>query len=79
MFRQQNLKTSLTHIRAFPAASQMPRHTKAWKFNRPLSQNKEYFRTENLYKLRCLGAEIPHESRHTHDSIICLFWWRQGI
>ena len=33
----------LTHVRAFLAASQMPRHAKAWKFNRPVSQNKEPF------------------------------------
>ena len=39
----------LTHIRAFPAASQMPRHAKAWKFKRPLSQNEEPFRTKNLF------------------------------
>ena len=31
----------LTHIRAFPAASLMPRHAKVWKFKRPVSQNKE--------------------------------------
>ena len=56
----------------------MPRHAKAWKFNRPLSQNEEHFRTEHLYKLRYLGAEIPHESRHTHESVVYLFefWWR---
>ena len=33
----------LTNLRAFPAASQMPRHAKAWKFKRPVSQNKEPF------------------------------------
>ena len=35
MFRQQNLQKSvmfLTLLRAFPAASQMPRDAKAWKF-----------------------------------------------
>ena len=26
-------------------------HAKAWKFNRPLWQNEEHFRTENFYKL----------------------------
>ena len=25
----------LTHLRALPAASQLPRHAKAWKFKRP--------------------------------------------
>ena len=52
MFRLQNLTKSvmfLTHIRVFPAASYMPRHAKAWKFKRPLSQNEEPFRTENLF------------------------------
>ena len=33
----------LTHIRAFPAASQMSRHAKSLKFKRPVSQNKEPF------------------------------------
>ena len=33
----------LTHLGAFPAASQMPRHAKAWKFKRSVSQNKEPF------------------------------------
>ena len=33
----------LTHLRAFPAASQMPRHAKAWKFKRPVSQTKKPF------------------------------------
>ena len=33
----------LTNIIAFRAASQMPRHAKAWKFKRPVSQNKEPF------------------------------------
>ena len=33
----------LSHLRAFPAASQMPLHAKAWKFKRPVSQNKELF------------------------------------
>ena len=33
----------LSHLRAFPAASQMPRDAKAWKFKRPVSQNKEPF------------------------------------
>ena len=32
-----------TLLRAFPAASQMPRDAKAWKFKRPVSQNKETF------------------------------------
>ena len=44
-FRWQNLEKSvmfLTHLRA-SAASQMPRHAKAWKFKRPVSQNKEPF------------------------------------
>ena len=27
----------------------MPRHAKAWKFKRPLSQNEEPFRTEILF------------------------------
>ena len=34
-----------TRLRAFPAASQMARHAKAWKFKRPVSQNKEAFWT----------------------------------
>ena len=33
----------LTHIRAFPAASKMARYAKAWKFKRPVSENKEPF------------------------------------
>ena len=33
----------LTHRRAIPAASLMPRHAKARKFKRPVSQNKEPF------------------------------------
>ena len=33
----------LTHIRAFPTASEMARHAKAWKFKLPVSQNKEPF------------------------------------
>ena len=33
----------LTHYRAFPAASQMARDAKGWKFKRPVSQNKEPF------------------------------------
>ena len=42
MFRYQNLqKTVMFLIRPFPAASQMPRHAKAWKFKRPVSENKE--------------------------------------
>ena len=46
IFRQQNLQKSvtfLTQLRAFPTASQMPRHAKAWKFKRSVSQNKEPF------------------------------------
>ena len=46
IFRQQNPPKSvmfLTHYRAFPAASQMPRNAKAWKPKRPASQNKEPF------------------------------------
>ena len=39
----------LTNIRAFQAASQMPRHAKASKFKRLVSQNKEPFWTENLF------------------------------
>ena len=41
----------------------MPRHAKAWKFNRPLWQNEEHFRTENVYELRCLAAVLTPESR----------------
>ena len=33
----------LTHLGAFPAASQMSRRAKAWKFKRSVSQNKEPF------------------------------------
>ena len=40
----------LTHIRAFPTASQIPRHAKAYKFKRPLSQNEEPFGTKTLFK-----------------------------
>ena len=46
MYRLQNLQKSvmfLTHIRAFPAASQMRRHAKAWKFKHPVLENKEPF------------------------------------
>ena len=46
MFREQSPQKSvmfLTHYRAFPAASQMPRDAKAWKFKRTVSQNKEPF------------------------------------
>ena len=39
----------LTQIIAFPAASQLPRNAKAWKFKRPLSQNEEPFQAENLF------------------------------
>ena len=39
----------LTRLRAFPVASQMPRHAKAWKIKRPVSQNKEPFCTEDLF------------------------------
>ena len=40
----------LTHLGAFPAASQMPRHAKAGKFKRSVSQNEEPFWTENLFE-----------------------------
>ena len=53
MFRQQNLPKLamfLTHIGAFPTASQIPRHAKAYKFKRPLSQNEEPFGTKTLFK-----------------------------
>ena len=48
----------------------MPRHAKAWKFKRPLSQNEEPFRTKNLFMLRCLGTVIPRESRNSEESIV---------
>ena len=54
MLRQQNLQKSVmfsTHLRAFPAASQMARHAKARKFKRPVSQTKDPFEPEIcLYK-----------------------------
>ena len=41
----------LTRLRDFPAASQMPRHAKAWKFKPPVSQNKDPFEPKIcLYK-----------------------------
>ena len=50
----------------------MPRHAKAWKFNPPLWQNEEHFRTENFYKLRCLAAVLTHESRIAEESVVSL-------
>ena len=50
----------------------MPRHAKAWKFNRPLWQNEEHFRTENFYKL-CLAAVLTHESRIAEELVVSLF------
>ena len=47
----------------------MLRHAKAWKFKRLLSQTEEPFGTENLCKLRFLGAVIPHESRNSEELI----------
>ena len=76
MFRLQNLPKSLmflTHISAFPTTSKMPRHAKAWKFNRSLSQKEEPFRTKNLFMLRCLGTVIPRESRNSEESIVSKF------
>ena len=73
MFRLQNLPKSvmfLTHIRAFPATTKMPRHAKAWKFKRPLSQNEEPFRTKKLFMQTCLGTVIPRESRNLEESIV---------
>ena len=40
----------LTHLRAFPAANQMPRHGKDWKFKCTVSQNKEPEPKICLYK-----------------------------
>ena len=33
----------------FPGRHLMPRHAKAWKLKRPVSQNEEPFYTENLF------------------------------
>ena len=48
----------------------MPRHAKAWKFKRPLSQNEEPFRAKNLFVLRCLGTVIPRDSRNSEESMV---------
>ena len=50
----------------------MPRLAKAWKFNPPLWQNEEHFRTENFYILRCLAAVLTHESRIAEESVVSL-------
>ena len=57
-------------MRVFLAASWMPGHTKAWKFKRPLLQNKEPLQTEELFKWIYLAAVIPHESRNSEEKII---------
>ena len=52
MFRYQNLEKLvilLVNMRAF-LLQLNALHTKAWKFKRPLSQNKEPLLTEDLYK-----------------------------
>ena len=50
----------------------MPRHAKAWKFNHPLWQNEEHFRTDNFNKLRCLAAVLTHESRIAKELLVSL-------
>ena len=61
--------------KSFPGRQiKMPRHAKNWKLKRPLSLNKEPFRTENLIELRCLNVVIPHESRNSEDVESFLVW-----
>ena len=61
--------------KSFPGRQiKMPRHAKDWKLKRPLSLNKEPFRTENLIELRCLNVVIPHESRNSEDVESFLVW-----
>ena len=50
----------------------MSRDAKAWKFNHPLWQNEEHFRTENFYKLRCLAAVLTRESRIAKELVVSL-------
>ena len=58
----------------------MPRHTKAWKFKRPLSQNEEPFRTKNLFMYSCLGTVIPRESGNSEELIVSWFdFWLRHV
>ena len=41
----------------------MPRHAKAWKFNRSVSQNQEPIQSENLYEYWFSAALIHHLSK----------------
>ena len=45
---------------------------KSRKFNHPLWQTEEHFRTENFYKLRCLAAVLTHESRIAKELLVSL-------
>ena len=47
----------------------MPRHAKAKKFKRGLSQNQEPIRSENLYGYYFSAALLHHESKISGGSI----------
>ena len=48
----------------------MPRHAKAKKFKRGLSQNQESIRSENVYGYYFSAALIHHESKISGESIV---------
>ena len=48
----------------------MPRHAKAEKFKRPLSQNQEPFSSENLYENQFSAALIYRQSKILVGSIV---------
>ena len=52
----------------------IPRHTKAWKFKRTLSQNLEPFWNENLYENQFSAALMHCESKISVRSIVFLVW-----
>ena len=57
MFRQQNLQKSVmfsTHLRAFPAASQMACHAKDQKFKRPVSQKQRTLLNQKFVCIKVL-------------------------